>query len=125
MPPSEHRPDAAEPAAARESTQSDRDDSATPSSREEALLGLRGVVGNRAVADLVALHASGRDAGAEIDTFMLAGGAVRPALQRASAALRRSAPGLFGTVQRASKPVPVAGLAAAHQRPRPGLGDHR
>jgi hypothetical protein len=108
MPASEHRADAAEPVAARGSTRSAVGDGAAPiSTRAEALLDLQGVVGNRAVADLVALDASGEDAGAAIDSFMMASGAAHPALQRASAALRRKASGLFGSIQRTPAPRPA------------------
>lgn len=101
MPPSESRADAAERAAARDARQTGSSgDGGASASHDDALLGLQGLVGNGAVAHLMALDASGRDAGAEIDAFMMASGAVHPALRRAAAAVRRTTAGLFGSLQR-------------------------
>lgn len=86
--------------------------------REGALLELQGLVGNQAVSDLMELDARGQDAGAEIDGMMQATGATHPVLQRASAVLRRRAPGLFGTTTHTPAPraagIPEFATESAH-----------
>ena len=82
-------------------------DQAALPEREQALLELQGLVGNQAVSDLMELDARGQDAGAELDGLMQTTGATHPALQRASAALRRSTPGLFGTATHTPAPRPA------------------
>ena len=65
MPTSDQRPDAAERITAREPAPASGDvEGAATISREGAILGLHGLLGNRAVGDLLALDASGGDAGA-------------------------------------------------------------